>query len=167
VSPLRRRDALLLAAGAPLAGAVSARAADVSLATLLARAHRLELASAVLYESAGALGALATAFAAHERDQAAAVLQALEAVGGRPLAEPAGPADVDALVPGLPAAGGARALAAYAVEFEEAALAAHNALLGATDDPSLLRTLASIMAAAGAHLAALRARAGLPPVATL
>jgi hypothetical protein len=171
LTSLSRREALLLAAAAPLAAAGSAHAAQPSFPSLLARAHQLELAAAVAYEStagSGIPGDLAAVFARHERDQATAVQQALEALGARTLDEPESTADVAALVPGLPAAGAtADEQVRYLVTVEHSALDVHRSVLGATHHAAVLRTVASVMAAAGTHLAVLRDRLGDPPAATL
>jgi hypothetical protein len=168
---LRRREALLLAAAAALVGPRGARATQSSLPALLARTHQLELATAVAYDAAAGNGLpddVAVAFARHERDQAVALRQALEALGAQTLDVPTTTSDVAALVPGFPAAGASGPeRARYLIAVERATLDAHRAVLGATHHPEVLRTVASIMAAAGTHLAVLRDRIGASTAATL
>lgn len=141
---MRRRELLALAAAAPLAAATAARAQSPQV-TALAEAVRAERASATFYASADLPDAVA--FAGHEREHADALAGALEAFGGTELPE----VDAEALIAALPPD---PVKAAIAVE--EQALKALDELLQATDETQLLATVASIMAAAGTHLAVLR-----------
>jgi hypothetical protein len=154
---LRRREALLAAAALPLVAAAPARGQALTLAAALRRALELEQATLAVYDAAaqrGLLPSLAQPFAAHEREQIAALTRTLEAFGGSAPAEQR-PAD---------AAGTEGELAGRAIAAELAALRAHDAVLRATDEASVIATVAAVMAAAGTHLAVLRERLGREPV---
>ena len=152
---LRRREALLAATAAPLLATAPARADALTLPQALARAvaaAQAPLAVSAAAAERGLLPSIAEPFAAHEREQVEALAGTLEAFGGTPPAELA------------PAAGTEGELAERAVAAELEALRAHDAVLRATDEASVIAVVAAVMAAAGTHLAVLRERLGREPV---
>ena len=170
VAATTRRQALggaVALGAAALAGAPRAHAQDDDDATALATVIALQQQALVTYEAlesgdlldAGAQ-ALARAFAGHERDQLAALAEALEELGGGDPPEPPSPESVDGL--GRLRSQG-RALE-FAIELETRAVAACYDAAGQLDDTGALLAVAGVMAADAQHLVLLRQAAGDPPL---
>jgi hypothetical protein len=131
-------------------------------------ALHVEQVSALAYEVAadgpleGAERAQALRFAAHERQHAAALETMLFALTV-PVRERAGPADLDALLPGLRDADRRTSLRELAA-LEGAAIAGHQLMGRHLLALDALRTVAAVMAGGAQHLVALRDALGRTPL---
>ena len=127
-------------------------------------ALHVEEIAALAYTAAadGPLGgeqrATARRFAEHEREHAAALETMLQALTV-PARRHAGPADLDALLPGL-RGGGAREALRLLAELEGAAIAGHQLMGRRLEALDALRTVASVMAGGAQHLVVLRRALG-------
>jgi hypothetical protein len=160
--------ALALEGGWRLAAPSIARADDRdALASLAALEQTLALAYAIALTRPGldprTRGLLRTLHA-HERRHADTLGQLLTDSQGRPSAAPRRLADVDRRLPGLGAARTPREILAFAVELEGVGLAAQAQALGRLSDARAIQTVASIAAAEGQHLVALRSVLGRQPL---
>ncbi len=145
-----------MSARAEIAASFAAARSD---AGLLQAALRVEEVGALAY-AAGAVAlrggerAMAQRFADHEHQHAAALETMLQALTV-PVRRHAGPADLDALLPGF-ASGSREDVLRGLAELEQAAMDGHEVLarrLGALD---ALRTVAMVPCGAAQHLVALR-----------
>ncbi len=169
---LTRRHALVAVATAPLAlRAADAPAAASTDAAVVSELLRAELLLQRSYELCAASGprrvrALARRFRAHEVEHAAALAQALEALGGRGLTAPRTRAEVEAAArslgvgPSLTAARSRRGRLRHLLALEERVLGALHAALGRLDDDKLLQTVATILGCQAQHLVVLRTALG-------
>jgi rubrerythrin len=130
--------------------------------------HGLQASAARAYASAaisleGPDRGLFRRLADHERDHAAALGSLL---GGLPvnLPRPPGFEDVEALAPGLAGAAGRTAALGAAQALEAAELEAFRDALGRLQEPTILKTVLTAMAADGQHRVALRRGLDLAPV---
>jgi len=134
-------------------------AAARSDAGLLQAALRVEEVGALAY-AAGAMvlrgeeRAMAQRFADHEHQHAAALETMLQALTV-PVRRHAGPADLDALLPGLADGSRAEVLRGLA-ELEQAAMDGHELLARRLTALDALRTVAMVTGGAAQHLVALR-----------
>jgi hypothetical protein len=160
--------ALALSGGWRLVAAPAARADDRdALASLVAVERVLALAYALARARPGLdrrtrdlLGVLH----AHERRHADALGELVIAVKGTLPAEPRRLSDVDRYLPGLGAARSPDEILGFAVELEAVGLAAQAQALRALTDARAIQTVASITAAEGQHLVALRSALGREPL---
>ncbi|TMK40977.1 MAG: ferritin-like domain-containing protein [Actinobacteria bacterium] len=160
--------ALALWGGWRLAAAPAARAEDRDeLFALVAVEQALALAYAIARSRPGLdagtrrlLGVLHD----HERRHAEALGGLVRASQGTLPPEPRRLSDVDHYLPGLGAARGAREILAFAVGLEAVGLAAQAQALGRLTDGRAIQTVASITAAEGQHLVALRLARGREPL---
>jgi hypothetical protein len=106
----------------------------------------------------GAERAQARRFAAHEREHALAFETMLQALTV-PVREHAGPADLDALLPGLRSAGRRESLRRLEA-LEEAAIRGQQVMGRRLRALDALRTVATVMAGGAQHLVVLRAYLG-------
>jgi hypothetical protein len=161
------RAEVIAADGARVAARIAAARTD---AGMLLAAYALEEISALAYADVarallrGRLRAVALRFAGHERDQAATIETQLAALTVL-VARHAGPADRDALLPGLLEGSAAEAIARLA-GLEAASMAAYAAIAGRVEQVEVLPTLAAVAAGAGQHAVALRSESGEPLVQT-
>ena len=160
--PGTRREALLLAGAATAALALrtaDARAASTGDAGVLEAAIAQELALAAAYDGVEAPTALSRTLAAHAHAHVDALGAALRGIGGTPPQKP------DASLP-KPEQGAAssRSFLASALRLEAAVIARHQAALPTLKDARRLQLLATILAAEGQHLVALRLALGRPPL---
>jgi rubrerythrin len=165
---LTRRDALAGAAAASIAWPVAALADDKAdaNAAVLTSALEVEQTAVVAYEAianAGLLGGDAQrtlrSFLDQERQHEAALAKALDDMGRR---QPVPPRRAD--IPGLESLKTARQALAFVMAMERREISTFHRGAGRLHDANALKTLASIMACDGQHLAVLRQLAGRPPV---
>lgn len=138
--------------------------------TILADAIRLERISVLAYDKlidGGLLSArverLARLIAGHEREHAAAVTAALTDLRLQPPARPT-VKDIDSVVKGIGDLDSQAGILAFAIELENAAVAAYYDAQQKFYDAKLLQTGATIMASEGQHLVVLRQALNKPPV---
>jgi Ferritin-like domain len=146
---MRRRDAIAAAAVAVLAGPAAARAQRSDVAVLIRLLEREEAAAEVYGSGKGVV----VATYQDESDHAAALRTHLDALGRRPAER-----GLDAPARRLAEASGDDRFAA-AIALEASLVEDYGAALADIADPSVLQTVATILASHAQHLARMRAGA--------
>ena len=140
-------------------------------APVLARAINLERVTMIAYDRVLGGGVLTPSvrgvlrrFRAHEQQHEAALVTALEGLGGTPPAPPEGPGAVDDVAEGLRDVRSQADVLSFLIELETAGVAAYFDAQAKLTEAKLLQTGASIMANEGQHLVVLRKAAGQDPI---
>jgi Ferritin-like domain len=107
---------------------------------------------------------VAKLFRSHEQQHVDALVAAMTALRGTVPAKPTGVKDIDAVVKGIGNVKSQADVINFAIELENAAVAAYLDAHRKLQDAKLLQTAATIMAAEGQHLVVLRQAADTPPV---
>lgn len=155
---LSRRGILLAGASAWLLPA-PARAADSDAATLSALIAREE-AAALAYRSVEALGLPFALLADHEAGHAVALRTELAALGLKAPPAPRDAARLEGEAARLARAGRGAAAFAAARTLEAGLVDAYAGAVRVLVEPDILRTVATVMASHGQHLAVLQRTAG-------
>ena len=150
LTPLSRRRALAGAAALLLTRAAPAAAQEPDSAGALLELLAREQAAALAYRTVGM-----ERLAAQEGEHVRALAPQLESLG-LPVPFPARPG-LDGAARRLAAAAGPSARARAAISLETELVRAYRAALDRLDDPSIIRTAATIMAGHGQHLVVLQA----------